>query len=147
MSGRPQVVFVPGFMQRGTAWAPVAERLGQRYPTALVDHRAFEYAGRLAEIDAAAPAGAVLCGYSLGGRLALHAALAAAERGEGIVAALSYMVAPALAEGRLVPVLERFAPAPVPVQIVHPHARLLAPKIRAFVDFAAPWLRRRLAQA
>jgi DNA-binding transcriptional LysR family regulator len=44
-------------------------------------------------------------------------------------------------------VLQRFAPAPVPVQIVYPHARLLAPKIRAFVDFAAPWLRRRLAQA
>jgi DNA-binding transcriptional LysR family regulator len=75
------------------------------------------------------------------------AALAAAERGEGIAIALSYMVAPALAEGRLVPVMERFAPAPVPVQIVHPHARLLAPKIRAFVDFATPWLRRRLAQA
>ncbi len=75
------------------------------------------------------------------------AALAAAERDEGIAAALSYMVAPALVEGRLVPVLERFAPAPVPVQIVYSHARLLAPKIRAFVDFAAPWLGRRLAQA
>jgi DNA-binding transcriptional LysR family regulator len=74
------------------------------------------------------------------------AALAAAERGEGIAVALSYMVAPLLAEGRLSMVLERFAPAPVPVQIVHPQARLLAPKIRAFVDFAAPWLRRRLAQ-
>jgi DNA-binding transcriptional LysR family regulator len=75
------------------------------------------------------------------------AALAAAERDEGITIALSYMVAPALVERRLVPVLERFAPAPVPVQIVYPHARLLAPKIRAFVDFAVPWLRRRLAQA
>ena len=74
------------------------------------------------------------------------AALAAAERGEGIAAALSYMVAPLLAEGRLCPVLERFAPAPVPVQIVYPQARLLAPKIRAFVNFARPWLRRRLAQ-
>jgi DNA-binding transcriptional LysR family regulator len=74
------------------------------------------------------------------------AALEVAERGEGIAVALSYMVTPALAEGRLRPVLERFAPRPVPVQIVHPQARLLAPKIRAFVDFAAPWLRRRLAQ-
>jgi DNA-binding transcriptional LysR family regulator len=74
------------------------------------------------------------------------AALAAAERGEGIAVALSYMVAPQLAEGRLSPVLERFAAAPVPVQIVYPQARLLAPKIRAFVDFAAPRLRRSLAQ-
>jgi DNA-binding transcriptional LysR family regulator len=74
------------------------------------------------------------------------AALEAARRGEGIAVALSYMVAPLLAEGRLCPVLERFAPAPVPVQIVYPHARLLAPKIRAFVAFAVPWLRRHLAQ-
>ena len=73
------------------------------------------------------------------------AALAAVERGEGIAVALSYMVAPLLAEARLSLVLERFAPAPVPVQIVYPHARLLAPKIRAFVDFAVPLLRKRLA--
>lgn len=70
------------------------------------------------------------------------AALAAAERGEGIVAALSYMVAPLLAEGRLSVVLNRFAPEPLPVQIVYPHARLLAPKVRAFIDHAAPALRR-----
>jgi hypothetical protein len=53
---------------------------------------------------------------------------------------------PLLAEGRLSLVLERLALAPVPVQFVYPLARLLAPKIRAFVDFAAPWLRQRLAQ-
>ena len=70
----------------------------------------------------------------------------AAERGEGITIALAYMVAQSLAEGRLCPVLERFALPPVPVQIVYPRARLLAPKIRAFVDFAAPRLRQRLAQ-
>ncbi len=74
------------------------------------------------------------------------AALSAAEHDEGIAIAWSYMVAPAQAEGRLVPVLERFAPAPVPVQIVYPHARRVAPKIRAFVEFATPWLRRRLAR-
>jgi DNA-binding transcriptional LysR family regulator len=74
------------------------------------------------------------------------AALAAAERGEGIAIALSYMVAQPLAEGRLRPVLERYAPPSLPVQIVYPQARLLAPKIRAFVDFAAPRLRRRLTQ-
>jgi DNA-binding transcriptional LysR family regulator len=72
-------------------------------------------------------------------------ALAAAERDEGIAAALSHMVAPAVAAGRLVPVLKRFAPAPLPVQLVYPQTRQVAPKIRAFVDFAAPWLRRRLA--
>ncbi|ACG71822.1 transcriptional regulator, LysR family [Anaeromyxobacter sp. K] len=68
------------------------------------------------------------------------AALDAAEAGDGITLALSYMVAERIAAGRLVPVLGRFAPPPVPVQLVHPHARLVAPKVRAFVDFAAPRL-------
>lgn len=74
------------------------------------------------------------------------AALAAAERDEGIAIALSYMVAPARAEGRLVPILERFTLPPVPVQIVYPQARRVAPKLRVFVDFAGPWLRQRLAR-
>lgn len=64
-------------MQRADAWAPVAERLGERYPSVLLDHRTWTREERIAEILAAAPAGAVPVGYSLGGRLVLHAALAA----------------------------------------------------------------------
>ena len=67
-------------------------------------------------------------------------ALAAAENGDGITIALSYMVAEQIRKGRLVPVLEKFTPPPVPVQIVYPQARILAPNIRAFVDFATPGL-------
>ena len=74
------------------------------------------------------------------------AAITAAERGEGIAAALSYMVAPQLAAGTLVTVLEELSPPAVPVQIVYPHSRLLAPKVRAFVDFAMPRLTRELAR-
>ena len=70
------------------------------------------------------------------------AAILAAERGEGITGALSYMVAPQLAAGTLVAVLDAFAPPPVPVQLVYPQSRLLAAKVRAFVDFAAPQARR-----
>ncbi len=65
-------------------------------------------------------------------------AIAAAEAGDGITAALSYMVADAVRAGRLCLVLDAFAPSPVPVSLVYPHARLAAPKLRAFVDFAAP---------
>lgn len=72
------------------------------------------------------------------------AALAAAERGEGITVVLCYMAAPLLADGRLVVVLERFTPPAVPIQLVYPQARLLASKIRAFIDFAAPRLKARL---
>ena len=76
----PLVVFLPGFMQRGEAWAPVAERVGQRYRCLCLDHRTSTWWERLAEVRVAAPAGSVLVGYSMGGRLALHAALAEPER-------------------------------------------------------------------
>lgn len=74
------------------------------------------------------------------------AAVAAAEAGEGIAAALSYQVAEPLARGALVPVLEDHATPALPVQIVHPQARLVAPKVRAFVDAMAPRLARFLAR-
>ncbi len=71
-------------------------------------------------------------------------ALAAAERGEGISVALSYMVQPLLAAGRLVPLLDAFAPPPEPIHVVYPQPRVLSPKVRAFVDFAVPRLRQQL---
>lgn len=73
------------------------------------------------------------------------AAIMAAERGEGLTAVLSYMVAPQLRAGTLVTVLDPFTPPPVPVQLVYPQSRLVAAKVRAFVDFAAPRLTRILA--
>ncbi|CAH0130555.1 LysR family transcriptional regulator [Roseomonas sp. CECT 9278] len=72
------------------------------------------------------------------------AAIAAAEAGEGITIALCYMVAGAIREGRLVPVLLPFSAPAVPVHLVTPQARLVAPKVRAFLDLAAPRLRARL---
>jgi 2-succinyl-6-hydroxy-2,4-cyclohexadiene-1-carboxylate synthase len=105
------VLFIPGFMQRGDAWRPVAELLPERYPSTLLDHAEHSFEGRMREIaehaaaaaghvggasggaaagradrasgaareDAGRAAGAaprpVLVGYSLGGRLALRAAL------------------------------------------------------------------------
>ena len=75
------------------------------------------------------------------------AAIMAAERGEGIAGALSYMVAPQRAAGGLAAVLEPFTPAAVPVHLVWPQSRLLAAKVRAFVEFAAPRLTRALADA
>ena len=80
----PKIVFIPGFMQPADAWAPVAERLGERYPRLLLDHREHTHEGRLREI-AAAGEGAVLCGYSLGGRLAMRAALADPGRYAGLI--------------------------------------------------------------
>jgi 2-succinyl-6-hydroxy-2,4-cyclohexadiene-1-carboxylate synthase len=79
------VLFIPGFMQRGDAWRPVAELLPERYPSALLDHGEHTLEGRVAEIAAAAEEGAVLVGYSLGGRLALRAVVRDPGRYAGLV--------------------------------------------------------------
>jgi 2-succinyl-6-hydroxy-2,4-cyclohexadiene-1-carboxylate synthase len=67
------VLFIPGFMQRGDAWRPVAELLPERYPSRLLDHAQHSFDGRMREILESGAS--VLVGYSLGGRLALRAAL------------------------------------------------------------------------
>ena len=84
------MLFIPGFMQRGDAWRPVAELLPERYPSRLLDHAQHSFEGRMREIaeQAAAAAAAgrpVLVGYSLGGRLALRAAIREPDRFAGIV--------------------------------------------------------------
>ncbi len=67
------------------------------------------------------------------------AAIDAAVAGRGLTIALSYMVEDMIRKGTLVPVLEQWAP-PQPVHLVYPQSRLIAPKIRAFIDFSAPKL-------
>lgn len=67
-------------------------------------------------------------------------AIRMAEDGDGITVALSYMVADQLRSGRLALVLTEMTPPPVPVHLVYPQNRMIAPKLRAFVDFAAPRL-------
>jgi DNA-binding transcriptional LysR family regulator len=75
------------------------------------------------------------------------AAIAAAEAGEGITITLSYMVAEQIRQGKLAAVLDEWTPAAAPVHLVYPPGRLMAPKLRAFVDFAAPRLREALDKA
>jgi 2-succinyl-6-hydroxy-2,4-cyclohexadiene-1-carboxylate synthase len=71
----PSVTFVPGFMQRGEAWQPAASRLAERYRSACLDFTTWTFEERIAEILNATSPGGALVGYSMGGRLALHAAL------------------------------------------------------------------------
>jgi 2-succinyl-6-hydroxy-2,4-cyclohexadiene-1-carboxylate synthase len=78
----PPVLLIPGFMQPASAWAQVAERLEP--PTKLLEHERHDFEGRLDEIGAAGE-GALLVGYSLGGRLALRAALRDPARYAGVV--------------------------------------------------------------
>jgi 2-succinyl-6-hydroxy-2,4-cyclohexadiene-1-carboxylate synthase len=71
----PSVTFVPGFMQRGEAWGPVAGAVAKRYRSTCLDFSTWTFDERVEEILAATAAGDALVGYSMGGRLALHAAL------------------------------------------------------------------------
>ena len=77
------MLFIPGFMQRGDAWRPVAELLPERYPSRTLDHAEHSFEGRLAEILSSGAR--VLVGYSLGGRLALRAALRSPESFTAVV--------------------------------------------------------------
>jgi DNA-binding transcriptional LysR family regulator len=76
-----------------------------------------------------------------------EAAIDAAIAGVGITRVLSYQVASALRAGTLALVLRKFEPMPWPVSLVYPGQGLLPLKLRAFLDFAAPRLKARLAQS
>jgi DNA-binding transcriptional LysR family regulator len=67
----------------------------------------------------------------------------AAERGVGIARLPGLVVHEALSAGTLVQLLERSAPPPTPVHILHVGGRHLPPRTRAFIDFVHP----RLAEA
>ncbi|MBI1196330.1 MAG: LysR family transcriptional regulator [Phenylobacterium sp.] len=76
----------------------------------------------------------------VGGRVKFNGAepcVAAGVAGFGIVRAPAFAAADALRAGRLVPVLCAFEPELIHVYAVYPHARHLAAKVRAFVDFLA----------
>jgi len=69
-------------------------------------------------------------------------AIDAARAGHGLVTLLSYMVAPDLESGRLVPVLRAWEPPPLPIHVVHGAGRRTSARVRAFVDHAVAGLAR-----
>lgn len=75
-----------------------------------------------------------------------EAAIDAAIAGVGLTKVLSYQIEAALRSGTLRVLLEEFEPAPWPVSLVHAGHGLLPVKLRAFLDFAAPRLKERLAR-
>ena len=59
----------------------------------------------------------------------------AAARGAGIVLEPAFIVGPEVRGGRLVPLLQDFAPPPLPIYAVYPSRKHLSAKVRLFVDF------------
>lgn len=75
----------------------------------------------------------------------LESAFDAARAGIGITVVFSYLVADPLRSGELVALLQDFQPPPQPVNFVYSPNRFMPAKLRAFLDFAVPRLRARLA--
>jgi 2-succinyl-6-hydroxy-2,4-cyclohexadiene-1-carboxylate synthase len=90
----PTVVFLHGFTHTGRSWQPVITALAERYTSVADDIRGHgDASGRVPvslqavtdDVLTAAPARFTLAGYSMGGRIALHVALAAGDRVERLV--------------------------------------------------------------
>jgi DNA-binding transcriptional LysR family regulator len=76
----------------------------------------------------------------------IRGAVASAVSGRGVTRLLSYQVAEQVRAGELAIALTGDEPPPTPVHVISPHGRLSVPKVRAFMDFAVPRLRRYFAR-
>ncbi len=76
----------------------------------------------------------------------VRAALAAAVGGHGVTRLYTYHVAERVQDGSLTILLRNAEPPAMPVHLVTPQGRMSVPKVRAFVDFAAPRLRAEFAR-
>jgi len=74
-----------------------------------------------------------------------EAAIDAAAAGLGVTRVLSYQADAALRDKRLRLLLRDFEPPTVPVHLVYDGQQRVTSKLRTFLDFAAPLLRKRLA--
>src|SRR5581483_7521878 len=88
------VVFLHGFTHTGASWDPVVAALGERYRAVAPDIRGHGTRSELEPVSLGAvlhdlaglaPERFTLVGYSMGGRIALHFALAAGDRVERLV--------------------------------------------------------------
>ena len=112
------------------------------HPRDLERHRCIRYfmpkTGRIVEWDFSradehvTPAMEALVALNDG-----EAYAAAALGGLGVVHAPSFLVDDALADGRLVRILEGWSTDPLPVYVMYPQNRHLSAKVRAFVDWVA----------
>ena len=74
-----------------------------------------------------------------------EAAIDTARAGFGLTRVLSYQAAEDVARGALLRVLPGYEGDEVPIHLVYPGGRHPPPKLRAFLDFTTPRLRRRCA--
>jgi DNA-binding transcriptional LysR family regulator len=75
-----------------------------------------------------------------------EAAVAAAIAGVGITNVISYQAAQAVREGKLQLILTEYEPVAIPVHVLHAKKGRLPLKMRQFLEFAAPRIRKSLLE-
>tara|TARA_R110000868_G_scaffold129885_5_gene339173 strand:+ start:639 stop:1550 length:912 start_codon:yes stop_codon:yes gene_type:complete len=122
-----------------------------RKPEDLTSHAAvtFDMMGSASSWDFTVSGSRQAQSVPIHSRLAINtaeAAVDAAIAGVGVTRVLSYQSSQAVKDGRLDIVLARFEPDPMPVNLVHAGQSLQPLKMRAFLDFVVPRLRKRIAK-
>jgi len=126
----------------------LASRGMPQTPTELAAHDCISFSGFMQAESWEFSNGGASTPVAIRSRLQIDAAEAVVEAalaGAGTIRLFSYHVASAVKDGKLAVLLEAFEPPPLPVNIVYMGGGLLPLKVRAFLDFAAPRLKVRLA--
>ena len=129
--------------------AYLAARGTPRVPEQLAGHDCINYAGFGLPDEWTFVRGKTAIAVPVHTRLVVgsaEAACTAARAGIGITIALAYQLKVGADGGALTTLLEEFQPAPLPVSLVYAANRFLPIKVRAFLDFATPRLKRVLAE-
>lgn len=116
-------------------------------PADLAAHDCVVHEGHATSYDWKFFAGETEQTIGVSSRLAVNlgeAAVAAAVAGAGIARVLSYLIDDLVKSRTLVRLLEAYEPDPIPVSLIYAGQRQVPLKLRAFLDFAIPRLRRRL---
>jgi len=139
-----------GSIRRVVCGSPAyfAEKGKPEVPQDLAGHDCITFEGLMSPKSWAFQSGKAQLSVPIRSRLIVtsaEAAVDAAAAGLGVTRVLFYQIADALKTGKLVTVLEDFEPAPASVSLVYRGEGLLPQKLRAFLDFATPRLKARVA--
>jgi DNA-binding transcriptional LysR family regulator len=117
-------------------------------PDDLCAHACITFEGLYAPDSWPFRTGKTLSAFPIRSRLTVNtaeAAVDAAIAAIGVTRVLSYQIAAAVQTKSLVTILRGYEPSPLPVHLIYAAPSLLPLKLRAFLDFAAPRLKARLA--
>lgn len=114
------------------------------HPDDLVKHELIIYSGRSRALRWEFQVGKRVVELPVSGRIvvsSLALSQMAAERGHGITWLPTPFGSREVRQGGLVPVLRKYWPPPVPIQLVYPSGRYLAPQVRAAIELLAARLK------